>query len=55
LNQRLLKRLKDRGGVGRVHVAFDPIEWASGVDLDPEFVYKGAATHMRSNEGSIRG
>jgi hypothetical protein len=24
---------------GRVHVAFDTIEWDCGVDLDPEFVY----------------
>ncbi len=23
----------------RVRIAFDTTEWASGVDLDPEFVY----------------
>lgn len=32
-------KLKDRTAFKQVHVAFDTIEWDSGVDLDPEFVY----------------
>lgn len=31
-------RLKDPEQFGRVHVAFDTVEWECGVDLDPEFV-----------------
>ena len=36
----VFRRLKDRGAFERVRVAFDTIEWESGVDLDPEFVYE---------------
>ena len=35
----VFQRLKDHNAFKRVHVAFDTIEWDSGVDLDPEFVY----------------
>lgn len=35
----IFRRLKDRSAFRRVRVAFDTIEWESGVDLDPEFVY----------------
>ncbi len=35
----VFQRLKERNAFDRVHVAFDTIEWDSGVDLDPEFVY----------------
>lgn len=31
---------KDRDAFRRVRVAFDTLEWESGVDLDPEFVYE---------------
>jgi hypothetical protein len=30
---------KDDNAFKRVRVAFDTIEWDSGIDLDPEFVY----------------
>ena len=33
------KRIKDYRSFDKVAVAFDTIEWESGVDLDPEFVY----------------
>jgi len=33
------RKLKDRNAFKRVRVAFDTIEWDSGTDLDPEFVY----------------
>ncbi|WP_114416403.1 DUF2442 domain-containing protein [Marinospirillum perlucidum] len=32
--------LKDKNEFNKVHVAFKTIEWACGVDLDPEFVYQ---------------
>ena len=32
-------RIKDYRSFERVTVAFDTIEWESGADLDPEFVY----------------
>jgi len=35
----VFQRLKDRNAFMQVRVAFDTIEWDSGVDLDPEFVY----------------
>jgi hypothetical protein len=36
----ILQRLKDRDAFKRVRVAFDTVEWDSGIDLDPEFVYE---------------
>ena len=35
----IFRKLKDYNAFKRVHVSFDTIEWDSGVDLDPEFVY----------------
>ena len=35
----VFQRLKDHNAFNRVRVAFDTVEWDSGVDLDPEFVY----------------
>ncbi len=35
----IFQRLKERNAFNRVRVSFDTIEWDSGVDLDPEFVY----------------
>jgi hypothetical protein len=35
----VFQKLKDQNAFKRVRVAFDTIEWDSGVDLDPEFVY----------------
>jgi len=36
----VFQRLKDLDAFERVRVAFDTIEWGSGIDLDPEFVYE---------------
>ena len=36
----VFQRLKDYHLFRQVKVAFDTIEWDSGVDLDPEFVYQ---------------
>ena len=35
----VFRRLKDRNTFERVRVSFDTVEWDSGIDLDPEFVY----------------
>ncbi len=35
----VFQKLKDYNAFSQVRVAFDTIAWASGVDLDPEFVY----------------
>ena len=35
----VFQSLKDESVFKRVTVAFDTVEWDSGVDLDPEFVY----------------
>ena len=39
LNFGVFRRLRDRDAFRRVRVSFDTIEWDSGIDLDPEFVY----------------
>lgn len=36
----VFQRLKDYDLFRQVKVAFDTIEWNSGADLDPEFVYQ---------------
>ena len=35
----VFNRIKDYKSFKKVRVAFDTIEWESGADLDPEFVY----------------
>ena len=35
----IFNRIKDCKSFEKVTVAFDTIEWESGADLDPEFVY----------------
>jgi hypothetical protein len=39
LNFGIFNRLKDYSAFEKVTVAFDTIEWETGADLDPEFVY----------------
>lgn len=36
----VLQKLKDRSVFNQVRVVFDTVEWALGIDLDPEFVYQ---------------
>ncbi|MCY3708044.1 MAG: DUF2442 domain-containing protein [Caldilineaceae bacterium] len=36
----IFKKIKDPKVFETVHVSFDTIAWASGADLDPEFVYE---------------
>ena len=35
----VFKKLKEQSAFKQVRVSFDTVEWSSGVDLDPEFVY----------------
>ena len=35
----IFSRIKDYTSFEKVSVDFDTVEWESGVDLDPEFVY----------------
>jgi hypothetical protein len=35
----VFKKLKDLSEFSRVKIVFDTIEWDSGPDLDPEFIY----------------
>jgi hypothetical protein len=39
LNFGVFKKLKDMNHFRQVRVSFDTIEWPSGIDMDPEFVY----------------
>jgi len=34
----VFRRIRDFEHFKRVRIAFDTVEWESGVDLDPEFV-----------------
>jgi hypothetical protein len=36
----IFQRIKDESAFKQVRVSFDTIEWACGVDLDPEYVYQ---------------
>ena len=36
----VFKKIKDPDMFRTVHVSFDAVAWASGADLDPEFVYE---------------
>lgn len=35
----VFKKLKDYHAFKQVQVKFDTVEWESGIDLDPEFLY----------------
>ncbi len=39
LDTGIFRRLKDYDAFRKVQVSFDTIEWESGIDLDPEFIY----------------
>ena len=48
----VFQRLKNRSAFERVRVAFDTIEWDSGVDLDPEFVYSKCEDVKNTQQGA---
>ena len=45
----VFKRLKDQNLFKKVRVSFDTIEWDSGIDLDPEFVYEKCRAGKQQN------
>jgi hypothetical protein len=49
----LFKTLKDEKMFKSVRVAFDTIEWANGVDLDPEVLYEKGKIKNNGNAGSV--
>ena len=40
LNFGIFRRLMEQNAFNQVRIAFDTIEWDSGIDIDPEFVYE---------------
>ena len=50
LNFGVFERLKDRNLFKKVRVSFDTIEWDSGIDLDPEFVYKKCRASKQNSD-----
>ena len=48
----VFQRLKNLEAFRRVRVAFDTIEWESGVDLDPEFVYSKFRSERTAQQGA---
>ena len=36
----VFQELKDESIFNSVHIAFDSIEWANGIDFDPEVLYE---------------
>lgn len=47
----VFKRLKDYNAFKKVRVSFDTIEWESGIDLDPEFVYEECKASAQQYSG----
>ena len=45
----IFQRIRDRKAFKQVKVSFDTIEWACGVDLDPEYIYMKFAKSDRYN------
>ncbi len=44
----VFKKIKDPDIFKQVHVSFDTIEWNSGIDLDPEFVYSKCKSQVNA-------
>ncbi|WP_024299433.1 DUF2442 domain-containing protein [Methylomicrobium lacus] len=44
----VFRKIKSYNAFKRVRVAFDTVEWDSGVDLDPEFVYSKSQGNKNS-------
>lgn len=49
----VFQRLKEPKEFSRVRVSFDTIEWESGADLDPEFVYSKCQRLTRQQSAAI--
>ncbi len=55
LDMGVFKRLKEPGAFKSVRVSFDTVEWSSGVDLDPEFVYEKCHSKQKAQQGHAHG
>jgi len=44
----VFRKIKNYNAFKQVRVAFDTVEWDSGVDLDPEFVYSKSQGNKKS-------
>jgi Protein of unknown function (DUF2442) len=49
----VFRRLKDRSAFKRVRVNFDTIEWDSGIDLDPEFIYEKCQQTLAQQDSGV--
>ena len=50
----VFKKLKNPSEFKQVRVSFDTVEWNSGVDLDPEFVYSQCHSKQNAKQGIAR-
>ena len=55
LNFGVFSKIKDPDVFKTVRVSFDTIEWANGVDLDPEFVYEKCMKNNGISESDPQG
>lgn len=55
LDMGVFKRLKEPGEFKNVRVSFDTVEWSSGVDLDPEFIYSKCHNKQKAQQGHAHG
>lgn len=46
----VFRSLKNLRAFSQVRVVFDTIEWESGIDLDPEFVYEKCSRKLKEPE-----
>ncbi len=53
LDMGVFKRLKESDAFKSVRVSFDTVEWSSGVDLDPEFVYEKCHSKQKVQQGKV--
>lgn len=49
----VFKKLKDMSSFKNVRVSFDTVEWVSGIDLDPEFVYSKCHSKHKIPQGQV--
>ncbi|WP_198264760.1 DUF2442 domain-containing protein [sulfur-oxidizing endosymbiont of Gigantopelta aegis] len=55
LDKGVFKELKNHNEFKSVHVVFDTIEWNSGADLDPEFVYSKCHSKQKLQKDHVHG
>jgi hypothetical protein len=53
LDMGVFKKLKEPDAFKDVRVSFDTVEWSSGVDLDPEFVYSKCHSKWKAQQGKL--